>query len=213
MVLHLAEQLEVPLRDRNRLLLAAGYAPAFAEHAIDAPEMAPVRAAIKRVLDGHNPFPALVVDRWWDLVEANASLGVLLEGVDPRLLAPPVNVLRLALHPDGAASRIANLGEWRAHLLERAGRQIAITGDARLRKLYDEVAAYPAPDPPAEHDPSAEIALPLRIRTPGGDELHFFSTISTFGTAVDITVAELSIEAFFPADARTADALRAQSGM
>jgi transcriptional regulator with XRE-family HTH domain len=204
MVLHLAEQLEVPLRDRNQLLLAAGYAPAYGERAIDAPEMSSVRSALKRVLDGHDPYPALVVDRWWDIVDANASLGVLLEGVAPELLDPPANALRVSLHPDGVAPRILNLGEWRAHLLERVDREVAITGDARLRALRDEVAAYPAPEPPpASHDPGAEIALPLRLDV-GGEELHFFSTIATFGTAVDITVAELSIEAFFPADEATA---------
>jgi transcriptional regulator with XRE-family HTH domain len=213
MVLHLAEQLEVPLRDRNQLLLAAGYAPAYQQHAIDAPEMAPVRSALKRVLDGHDPYPAIVIDRWWNLVDANASLGVLLEGVSTELLEPPVNALRLALHPDGAAPRIANLGEWRAHLLARVERELAITGDDRLRALYDEVAAYPGPDAGGRADlidPGAEIALPLSIRA-GGEELHFFSTIATFGTAVDVTVAELSIEAFFPADERTANALRRRS--
>jgi len=207
MVLHLAEQLEVPLRDRNQLLLAAGYAPAYAQHAIEAPEMSPVRDALKRVLDGHDPYPALVVDRWWDMVDANASLGVLLEGVAPELLEPPVNALRVSLHPDGLAPRIVNLGEWRAHLLERVARQVAITGDERLKALHEEVLAYPGPDAAVGHDPGADIALPLRIDA-GGAELRFFSTISTFGTAVDITVAELSIEAFFPADGATAAALQ-----
>src|SRR5215207_3319308 len=142
MVIHLAEQLDVPLRDRNQLLLAAGYAPAYAEHAIEAPELSPVRDALKRVLDGH---------RWWDMVDANASLGVLLEGVAPELLEPPVNALRVSLHPDGVAPRILNLGEWRAHLLERVARQVAITGDERLRALHAEVLAYPGREAPAGH--------------------------------------------------------------
>jgi transcriptional regulator with XRE-family HTH domain len=206
MVLHLAEQLEVPLRDRNQLLLAAGYAPAYGEHGIDAPEMSPVRRALKRVLDGHDPYPAVVVDRWWGIVDANASLSVLLDGVAPGLLEPPANALRVSLHPDGAARNIVNLGEWRAHLLHRVQRQVAITGDERLRALHDEVAAYPGPPAPHGHDPGAEIALPLRVRSPAG-ELHLFSTISTFGTAIDITVAELSVEAFFPADEATAERL------
>jgi transcriptional regulator with XRE-family HTH domain len=207
MVLHLAGRLEVPLRERNALLLAAGYAPAYAERPLDAPEMTPVREAIDRVLAGHEPHPALVVDRQWELVAANRGLGLLLEGVAPELLEPPVNVLRVGLHPAGLAARIANLGQWRAHLLERLGRQVSVTGDPALRTLLDEVAAYPGPAPP-EARPGDEIAVPLRLRTVDG-ELAFLSTVSTFGTAVDITVAELSIESFFPTDARTAEIVRA----
>jgi transcriptional regulator with XRE-family HTH domain len=207
MVLHLAGRLEVPLRERNALLLAAGYAPAYAERPLDAPEMTPVREAIDRVLAGHEPHPALVVDRQWELVAANRGLGLLLEGVAGELLEPPVNVLRVGLHPAGLAARIANLGQWRAHLLERLGRQVSVTGDPALRTLLDEVAAYPGPEPP-EARPGDEIAVPLRLRTDDG-ELTFLSTVSTFGTAVDITVAELSIESFFPTDARTAEIVRA----
>jgi transcriptional regulator with XRE-family HTH domain len=207
MVLHLAGRLDVPLRERNALLLAAGYAPAYAERPLDAPEMTPVREAIDRVLAGHEPHPALVVDRRWELVAANRGLGLLLEGVAPELLEPPVNVLRVGLHPAGLAARIANLGQWRAHLLERLGRQVSLTGDPALRTLLDEVAAYPGPEAP-EARPGDEIAVPLRLRTDGG-ELAFLSTVSTFGTAVDITVAELSIESFFPTDARTAEIVRA----
>ena len=206
MVLHLAEQLEVPLRERNRLLLAAGYAPVYAERALDAPEMAPVREAIDLVLGGHEPYPAIVVDRWWNLVAANASVALLTDGAAPELLEPPANAMRLALHPNGLAERILNLAEWRAHLLERLARQVAVSGDARLSALYEEVAAYPGPDAGAT-SPFGEIVVPLRLRTRLG-ELSFFSTVATFGTAVDITVAELSIEAFFPADADTADRLR-----
>jgi transcriptional regulator with XRE-family HTH domain len=214
MVLHLADQLDVPLRDRNQLLLAAGYAPAYAEHGIDAPELAPVRDAIRRVLDGHDPFPALVVDRWWDMVDANTSLAPLLEGVAGPLHEPPVNALRVSLHPEGVAPRIRNLGEWRGHLLDRLRRQVALTADERLRALHDELAAYPGPEETGPHDPGGEIAVPLTVEVAGA-ELSFFSTISTFGTAVDVTVAELSIEAFFPADEATARALaeQSQSGM
>lgn len=206
MVLHLAEQLEVPLRERNRLLLAAGYAPAYAERAFDAPELGSVRAALQRVLDAHQPFPAVVVDRSWNLVAANASIDLFTRHVDPALLAPPANVLRASLHPDGLAPRIANLAEWRAHLLERLRRQVAVTGDEALSELHAELAAYPAPADDGSHDASLAIAVPLRFRSDGG-ELAFISTVATFGTAVDVTLAELSIEAFLPADEATAAAL------
>jgi transcriptional regulator with XRE-family HTH domain len=207
MVLHLAEQLEVPLRDRNQLLLAAGYAPVYNRRPLDDPEMEPVREALDRVLTGHEPYPALVVDRSWNMVAANSSVALLVEGVAPELMEPPANVLRVSLHPDGCAPRIANLGEWKAHLLERLGRQVALTGDEELRALYDELDGYPAPAFDGV-DAASSIAVPLRIRA-GDGELAFFSTVATFGTAVDITVAELAIESFFPADAATADALRA----
>jgi transcriptional regulator with XRE-family HTH domain len=206
MVIHLAEQLEVPLRDRNSLLMAAGYAPAYRERPLDAPEMAPVREAIQLVLDGHDPYPAAVVDRRWNLVAGNLGLGLLVTGVAPELMEPPVNVMRLALHPDGAARRINNLGEWRAHLLERLERQVTVTGDPEVTALLEEVRAYPAPEHDERH-PTNDIVVTLKMRSDDG-ELTFFSTVATFGTAVDITVAELSIESFFPADERTADAVR-----
>jgi transcriptional regulator with XRE-family HTH domain len=202
MVLHLSEQLDVPLRDRNHLLLAAGFAPAFEERAIDAPEMAPVREALERVLAGHEPYPAVVVDRWWNLAAANRSIAMFTAPVPEHLMTPPVNVLRVSLHPDGMASRILNYGEWRAHLLDRLHRQVALTGDERLAALYEEVSAYPG-ETGEVHGPGGEIAVPLRYDA-DGRELSFFSTIATFGTAVDITLAELSIEAFFPADENTA---------
>jgi transcriptional regulator with XRE-family HTH domain len=206
MVLHLSEQLEVPLRDRNHLLLAAGFAPAFEERAIDAPEMAPVREALERVLAGHEPYPAVVVDRWWNLAAANRSIAMFTDTVPEHLMAPPVNVLRVSLHPDGMVSRILNYGEWRAHLLDRLHRQVALTGDDRLAALYAEISEYPGETADVHHAPGGEIAVPLRYDA-GGRELAFFSTIATFGTAVDITLAELSIEAFFPADQQTADYL------
>jgi transcriptional regulator with XRE-family HTH domain len=208
MVLRLAEELEVPLRERNRMLLAAGYAPAYEERPLEAPELEPVRRAVAQVLTGHEPFPAAVIDRWWNLVASNRPLNLFLEGVSPALLGPPANVLKLSLHPEGLAPRIANLAEWRAHLLERLRREIAATGDARLAVLLDEVSAYPVPDAQAAPDlPSrGAIAVPLRIRA-GDRELAFISTIATFGTAIDVTVAELSIEGFFPANAATAAAL------
>jgi transcriptional regulator with XRE-family HTH domain len=208
MVLHLADELEVPLRERNRLLLAAGYAPVYGERSLDEPDMAPVREALDLVLTGHEPYPAVVVDRGWNVVAGNRANPVLLEGCTPELLEPPLNVLRVSLHPDGMAPRIVNLGAWRAHLLERVDRQIALTGDPSLARLRDEVAAYPAPDHDGPTEVVGDIAVPLQLRTEAGGELRFISTMATFGTAIDITVAELSIESFFPADEATARAMR-----
>ena len=204
MVLRLCEELEVPLRDRNGLLLAAGFAPAYQERPLEAPELEPVRRAVAQVLTGHEPFPAAVVDRWWNLVAANRNVSVFLEGVAPRLLEPPANVLRVSLHPAGMAPRIANLAEWRGHLLDRLRREVAATADARLAELLAELEGYPRPQASAPpRPPQGAIAVPLVLRH-DGRELTFFSTVATFGTAVDVTVAELSIEAFFPADAATA---------
>ena len=204
MVLRLSEQLEVPLRDRNRLLLAAGFAPAYDERPLEAPEMEPVRRAVAQVLTGHEPFPAAVVDRWWNLVAANRNASLFLQGVAAELLEPPANVLRVSLHPDGMAPRIANLAEWRGHLLDRLRREVTATADPRLAELLRELEEYPAPRGSAPaRPPQGAIAVPLVLRHEGR-ELSFFSTVATFGTAVDVTVAELSIEAFFPADAQTA---------
>lgn len=209
MVLHLSEQLDVPLRERNHLLLAAGYAPVYGQASLDSPEMAAVRAAVRQILAAHEPFPAVVVDRSWDLIDANDSLLALTAGTAPALLDPPVNVLRLSLHPDGIARQISNLGEWRAHLLGRLRRQAQLTGDDALRDLYDELAGYPGgePHPVTELPGPGDVVVPLRLRTDAG-ELVFLSTVATFGTPVDITVAELVIESFFPADPATAAALR-----
>ncbi|MDJ1160116.1 helix-turn-helix transcriptional regulator [Chelatococcus sp. SYSU_G07232] len=212
MVLHLAERLDVPLRERNQLLLAAGYAPAFPERPLDAPALQAARRAVDLVLAGHEPYPALAVDRHWTLVAANAAVPPLLAGAAPELLAPPVNVLRLSLHPAGLAPRIANLGEWRGHLLDRLRRQIELTGDAVLAALMHELAGYPTPAARrsgllAPADGYAGVVVPLRLETDDG-VLAFFSTTTVFGTPVDITLSELAIEAFFPADAVTAEALR-----
>lgn len=208
MVLRLGEHLGVPLRERNQLLLAAGYAPEYSESSLDAPELAAAREAVRRVLRGHEPYPAVVVDRYWNLVDANTSIELLTEGADPRLLAPPANVLRLALHPDGVAPRVLNLGEWRADLLARLRRQVEATADTRLAELYDEVRAFPGGtgDPGPTVPSGGDIFVPLRLRH-GTGELSFFSTIATFGTPTDITVSELVIESFYPADAATADRL------
>jgi len=215
MVKHLAEQLDVPLRERNQLLLAAGYAPAYGQRDLDEPEMGPVREALDRVLAGHEPFPAVVVDRHWGMVAGNSAIGLLTAGIAGHLLEPPVNVLRVTLHPEGMAPRIANLAEWRAHLLDRLGRQAVVSGDPALFALHEELAAFPGSGtgtPPARAPDLAagEIAVPLRLRHEGG-ELRFISTVTTFGTAVDVTVSELAIEAFFPADAATAQVLYSAS--
>jgi transcriptional regulator with XRE-family HTH domain len=209
MIMHLAEQLAIPLRDRNQLLLAAGHAPAYGQRDLDDPLMEPVREALDRVLAGHEPYPAVVVDRHWGMVAGNRAVGLLTAGAAAHLLEPPVNVLRVGLHPEGMANRIVNLAEWRAHLLDRLGRQAVTSGDPALAALYDELAAYPSGAPgPAPDLAAGEIAVPLRLRHEGA-ELAFISTVTTFGTALDITVSELAIESFFPADATTAEAVRA----
>jgi transcriptional regulator with XRE-family HTH domain len=207
MVLRLAEELEVPLRERNSLLLAAGYAPVYTERPLDAPEMDTVRQALDRFLRAHEPYPAVVVNRYHELISANDALDLLLEGVAPELLEPPANGMRIALHPEGIAPRTLNLREWSAHLLHRVRRQLQITGDPKLERLYDELISYPGvePTPPRGEHHQVEILLPLRLKDTEEDgELAFFSTLSTFGTAVDVTLSELAIEAFYPANARTA---------
>lgn len=206
MVLHLAEQLQVPLRERNRLLLAGGYAPIYDERALDDPDMAPVHEAVQLVLDGHDPYPAITVDHGWALVAHNRGAALLMAGLPDDLLAPPMNVLRASLHPDGLAPQIVNLAQWKAHLLARLGRQIAVTGDPAMRTLYAELDGYPAPALRGVADElgASDVVVPLRVRI-DGEELSFVSTVTTFGTPLDITVEELSIEAFFPADRRTAD--------
>jgi transcriptional regulator with XRE-family HTH domain len=209
MILRLSEQLDVPLRERNALLLAGGYAPAYPEHALDEPEMARLRAALRQILSGHEPYPALVINRWWEMLDANSAVAVLTEGCDPALLAPPVNALRLSLHPDGMASRIANLPEWRAHILERLHRQVQTTRDARLAELHDELAAYPGGV--SERPEVTDVAVPLRMGL-GDAELSFFSMTAVVGAPLDVTVAEVAIESFYPADAETAEALQVIGG-
>ena len=207
MVLRLAEQLDVPLRDRNVLLHAAGYASVFPERPLDDPALRIARQAVDQVLAGHEPYPALAVDRHWTLIASNAATARLIAGVDATLLQPPVNVLRLALHPSGMAPRTANLGEWRAHLLARLGHQIQISGDPVLIRLLRELRDYPATDEATFEVDAAAFVVPLKLNTDTGT-LAFFSTTTVFGTPVDITLSELAVEAFYPADAATADALR-----
>jgi transcriptional regulator with XRE-family HTH domain len=204
MILHLAEHLDVPLRDRNTLLLAGGYAPAFPEHALSAPELTAVQQALQRVLAGHEPYPAVVVNRWWELVAANRGIEMFIRDVKPDLLEPPANVLRLSLHPDGMAPRIANLPEWRAHLLTRLHRQAEATGDQRLVSLHAELEAYPGGQ--AQPPRPADVVVPLRYRA-GDAELSFLSITAVVGTPMDVTVEELAIESFYPADEATAAAL------
>ncbi len=207
MIERLAGHLDLSLRERNRLLLAGGFAPVHPEHGLDEPDLAAVRAALRVVLAAHEPHPAVLLNRWWELVDANAALGPLLEGVDPALVEPPVNVLRLSLHPRGLAPRIANLGQWRGHLLEQLAQRIDRTADPRLVDLAAELAEYPGGDP--EPAGATDVVLPLRLVTPAG-ELSFFSIAAHVGTATDVTVEELTLEAFYPADAATAAALRAR---
>lgn len=204
MVLRLAEQLDVPLRERNVLLLSAGYAPAYPMRTLDDEEMAPVRDALEKILDGYRPYPALVVDRGWNLVAANSSVSVLTGGADADLLEPPVNVLRLSLHPRGVAPAIRNLAQWRGHILHRLAREVAVTADSDLAALHRELLDYPGGTDQAQDN---ALAVPLRLQV-DDHELAFFSTVTTFGTAVDVTLAELSIEAFLPANEPTAQALR-----
>jgi transcriptional regulator with XRE-family HTH domain len=204
MILRLAEQLDVPLRDRNVLLLAGGYAPAYRERALADPDLHAVQKALKQILHGHRPYPAAVVNRWWELVDANDGIALFTSHVKQELLKPPVNVLRLSLHPDGMAPRIANLPEWRAHLLARLHRQAEVTGDPRLTALHDELTKYPGG---RQEGVPPEVVVPLRYRTDQA-ELSFISMTAVVGTPLDITVEELAIESFYPADETTAAALR-----
>lgn len=209
-VLHLAEHLDVPLRGRNDLLVAAGFAPLYGETGLDDPEMAQVRQALDLVLDHHDPFPALVVDRTWHLVLANAGAAVLLEDLDPRFLQGRPNVLRSCLHPDGLAARIRDFDIFSGHILGRLRRQVALTGDDELGDLYDELAAYPGVSVVEPWTGHPGVVLPVRLATSLG-ELSFFTTAATFGTAADVTVAELTIESFFPADDTTRSALASRA--
>jgi len=215
-VLRLAERLEVPLRERNALLVAAGYAPMYHQRRLDDPSMAAARRAIDIVLKAHEPYPALAIDRHWNMVTANAMVPLFLAGVDPGLLAGEVNVLRLSLHPQGLAPRIANLAEWRHHLLERVQQQVAITGDEVLVALHQELSAYPVSThstsmPQAHLGPDlAGLVVPVQFHTEAG-LLSFISTTTVFGTPVDVTLQELAVESFLPADARTAEVLGAMA--
>jgi transcriptional regulator with XRE-family HTH domain len=212
-LLRVAEQLDIPYRERNQVLLAAGHAPAFPERPLQDPALAPVRVALDRILAAHEPFPAIAFDRGWNLVAANAPASRMVEDadIDPSLLEPPVNVLRIGLHPGGLAPYIVNLAHWRAHFLGRLSQQIAVTGDAELKALMEELSKYPAGEPdgfggagPAE----SEILGPVRMRVPGGGERSFFGMFATFDTPFEVTTSELALELLFPADRITQEALK-----
>ncbi len=210
LILRLAEELDIPLAERNTILLAGGHAPAYPRHELSDPELAPVRAAVRQILDGHSPYPAALVDQHWHLVEANPAIALFTTGAAAHLLTPPVNVLRLSLHPDGMAPRIRNLPEWRAHLLNRLRQQAAATNDSALADLHEELRGYPGGSDQIS-DPVSSVVVPLRYRH-GDRELSFISTTTLFGTPLDVTVSGLAIEAFFPADQATGEALRALAG-
>ena len=217
MVLRLTEQLEVPLRERNAILVAAGFAPIYRDRPLDAPELAGARAVIARILDGHDPHPALAVDRHWTLLASNRAVGALLAGVAGHLLEGPVNVLRISLHPEGLASRIVNFREWQNHIFRRLAHEIAVSADPQLTALLDELKTYPspggnaAPRRAAPVETSGAIAIPLILTSPAGP-LSFLSTTTVFGTAVDVTLSEVTIEAFFPADAQTVKTMAVLAG-
>lgn len=209
MVLRLSEALELPLRGRNALLIAAGHAPSYPERSLDDSALVGARQVVQRILDCHMPFPALAVDRHWHLVAQNSAVAPLTAGAAPKLLEPPVNVLRLSLHPEGLASRILNLTEWKRHILERLRYQVTESGDPVLEELVEELRAYPAPASkvPVPAGPEVPIAVPMILNSPVG-QLSFVSTTTVFGTPVEVTLSELAIETFFPADPETADRLR-----
>jgi transcriptional regulator with XRE-family HTH domain len=211
MLMRLAERLDVPLRERNVLLVAGGFAPAFPQRPLDDPAMAAAHEAIACVLKAHEPNPALAVDRHWTLVAANATVARLLEGIAPHLLQGAPNVLRLSLHPDGLAPRTVNFPEWRAHMLERLQRQCEATADAKLVALHAELTSYPAPARAAPMPKAFDaVVVPFRLRH-GDGVLSFLSTTMVFGTPLDITLSELAVEAFFPADEATKAMLRAMA--
>lgn len=216
LLLRICEQLELPFRERNRLLLTVGHAPAFPERSLDDAELDPVRAALQLILTGHEPYPAIAVDRVWNIIASNAAVGALTTGVevDPALLAPPVNAVRVSLHPRGLAPLIRNVGAWRAFFLDRLGRQLALTGDPELAALIEEVSAYavPAPESDLRQAPGADGSIgPLRMSAPDGSELSFLGMFASFDMPFEVTTSELAVELLFPADRATAAALETLS--
>lgn len=212
MLLHLAEQLDIPLRERNVLLVAAGFAPVYGERKLNDPDFSAARGVVELILKGHEPYPALAVDRHWTLLTANKPVTLLIASIDAELLQPPVNVLRLSLHPKGLAPRIANFREWRTHVLARLAQQVDNSADPVLAALIDELKHYPVPAGARPPDPSRQaefqsLAMPLELKTEAG-VLSFISTTTVFGTPIDIGLSELAIESFFPADPATAEAMR-----
>jgi transcriptional regulator with XRE-family HTH domain len=210
LLLALAEQLDVPLRERNALMLAAGYAPSYAESDLDSEQSQQARDALERLLAGHEPYPAVVLDRWGDVVLTNRAVGPLLDGVDPELLQPPINTYRLSLHPKGMVSRIRNRAEWTAHLGHRLARLTRLTGDPRLAQLLAEIRGYPGVTEALDdfHEPTtSELLLTLQLAHPAGD-LRLHSTVTSFGSPHDVTLSELTVESFFPADGATRQRLQ-----
>jgi transcriptional regulator with XRE-family HTH domain len=210
LILRLSEELDVPLRERNELLLAGGFAPAYPEHGLDAPPLSAITEAMRQVITAHMPNPALAVDGHWELIDGNDAVFRLVDGTSPALMEPPVNVLRVSLHPDGMAPRILNLAQWRQHVLFRLRRQADRSGDPFLHELHEELSGYPGGGGAGEPDgagEAADVVLPMRIRV-GDAELSFLSTTTVFGSPLDITVAELAIESFYPADGATASFMR-----
>lgn len=212
MLLRVLEQLKVPFRERNRLLLAAGHAPAYPERSFDDPDLAPVRAALDVILSGHEPYPAVAVDRAWNMVAANRAMLALTAAVEiaPELLEPPINVIRVGLHPRGLGPLFVNLGDWHAHWMKRLERQLAMTGDQQLASLIDEVADYPVPEPESDAGSGlgdGEMLGPVRVRTSAGGELSFFGMFAGFDTPFEVTTSELAVELLFPADRSTAETL------
>ncbi|WP_156253905.1 helix-turn-helix domain-containing protein [Pseudactinotalea terrae] len=205
MIDRLSTHLDIPLRERNQLLLTAGFAAAHPEHAMNAPELRSVSSALRQILDAHSPYPALVLDRWWDIVDRNAATDVLLEGCAPHLLEPPVNAVRVSLHPEGLAPQIRNLGQWRTHLIGQVRARAERTGDPRLLCLAEEAAAYPGDDVGRPAVTDVVIALELDL---AGENLRFFSVSAAVESALDVTIDELRIESFYPADDTTARTLR-----
>jgi transcriptional regulator with XRE-family HTH domain len=205
MVLHLAQRLDIPLCDRNHLLLAAGYAPGFSGDSLDERDMAPVREILERLLRAQEPYPALVADQHWNIVAANRGVDFIVRDVAPELLAPPANALRIALHPKGLGPRIGNFGEWSACLLARLRREMDVAPDSELTALYDELTDFPGVSPTGELERTATDGIMLTHTLELEDaKLTLFSTVTTFGTARDLTLAELTLESFFPADIKTA---------
>src|SRR6185295_5228069 len=211
MVLRLAERLEVPLRERNSLLVAAGFAPMYASRPLTDPALASARAAVDLVLAGHEPYPALLVDRYWNVVSMNRAVAPFLAGVDPSLLTEPLNALRVSLHPAGVAPRIENLAQWRAHALARVARDVEVSADPALAALLAEMRAYPGGETDLADEDFNGVLIPLRLRTPAGI-LSMFTTTTVFGSAVEVTLSELVLEAFYPADEFTANAFRKLAG-
>jgi transcriptional regulator with XRE-family HTH domain len=208
LLLKLAERLSMPLRAQNRLLLAAGYAPHHPEASFEAPELKEIRQTVQAILAGHMPLPAIAVDGRWTLLQANEAAMALFAGIDASMLVPPLNVLRLSLHPQGLAPRIANLGEWRHHVLERLRVQIDVSGDPVLAELLEELSSYPAPPASKETGRHSLLAVPLELRLPDSDQfMRFISTTTVFSAATSVTVSELALECFYPADAETRAAL------